>query len=190
MSYEDKHVPWPKMTRLDPTMSTITEKINGTNAAVRIRGGEVVAAQSRNRFITPHDDNFGFARWVQDNASELALLGDGLHFGEWVGEGIQGNPHGCLRRHWLLFDVARWCYQGVTPSGGVAVSKKADLPRCCGTVPVLAWRVPVSGSFIEETLKRLVERGCYAEGIVVWNHTFDAATKHTIDSPNGKWCKD
>src|SRR5882762_4949927 len=50
----------------------------------------VVYAQSRKRIITPEQDNFGFARWVYDNAETLVHdLGEGLHFGEWWGSGIQ-----------------------------------------------------------------------------------------------------
>ena len=45
----------------------ITEKIDGTNACVVVTPDGTVLAQSRSRFITPEDDNFGFAAWVQAN---------------------------------------------------------------------------------------------------------------------------
>lgn len=91
---------WPKIARLNRDI-TVTEKIDGCNAAVIIaeyQFGEhvdgvpssaaglifgpddesglpdveyLVAAQSRKRLITPDDDNHGFARWVWDNAPAL-----------------------------------------------------------------------------------------------------------------------
>src|SRR3954469_18836515 len=106
--------PWPKIARLNRDI-VITEKIDGTNAAVVIvpvtYGGfttpldqpEVIAyvdlgpdreyavfAQSRTRFVTPKHDNYGFAGWVERNAEALVeSLGEGTHFGEWWGSGIQ-----------------------------------------------------------------------------------------------------
>ena len=66
-------------------------------------------AQSRNRFITPINDNFGFAAWVKENAEDLVeTLGAGCHVGEWWGHGIQrgyGLPRG--ERHFSLFNVTR-----------------------------------------------------------------------------------
>lgn len=130
--------PWPKIARLNRDI-TITEKIDGTNAAVGIvhtsletgiadhdsnckvvdRGGfevnglhnvALVYAQSRKSIITPGQDNFGFARWVYDNAEALAaILGPGLHFGEWWGSGIQrgyGLPKG--EKRFSLFNTKRW----------------------------------------------------------------------------------
>jgi hypothetical protein len=59
--------PWPKIARLNRDI-TITEKIDGTNAAVIVTEEGEVAAQSRTRIITPDADNFGFARWVAEHA--------------------------------------------------------------------------------------------------------------------------
>jgi len=70
-------------------------KLDGTNAAIRVVNGEV-AAQSRTRIITPEDDNFGFASYVEnikdwvtycfgDKGSEFTI------YGEWCGKSIQRN---------------------------------------------------------------------------------------------------
>lgn len=67
----------------------ITEKLDGTNAQVFVTDDGRLYAGSRNRWITPEDDNYGFAKWVRANAEELKLLGPGRHFGEWWGNGIQ-----------------------------------------------------------------------------------------------------
>jgi hypothetical protein len=119
---------WPSISRLNKE-AIYTEKINGTNAAVvveRYYAGETdrtnlvdvvgldgvqygVWAQSRKRFITPGDDNFGFALWVYENAPQLAyVLGEGRHFGEWWGKGIQGGYGLPTERRFSLFNVKRW----------------------------------------------------------------------------------
>ncbi len=112
MTFEFK--PWPKIPRLNREM-IITEKIDGTNAAVIVTEDGEVGAQSRNRLITPESDNFGFAKWVYDNAIPLAdTLGPGYHYGEWWGSGIQrgyGLPKG--EKRFSLFNVSRWKYDEV-----------------------------------------------------------------------------
>lgn len=121
--------PWPSISRLNKD-AVYTEKINGTNAAIVIErihsinympgNGAwpayvdgvmyAIGAQSRKRMITPEDDNFGFARWVRENRKELvSVLGEGRHFGEWWGSGIQGGyglPKG--EKRFSLFNVKRW----------------------------------------------------------------------------------
>ena len=100
---------WPKIARLNRGM-VITEKIDGTNAAVIVTDDGEIGAQSRNRLITPESDNYGFAGWVQRNANPLVeILGPGRHFGEWWGSGIQsgyGLKGGDKR--FSLFNTSRW----------------------------------------------------------------------------------
>lgn len=127
---------WPKTPRLNRDNTTITEKIDGTNAAVIIQkmdfldiwGKDVrdygavawvpgvddhqwvylVGAQSRKRLLSRSSDNYGFAHWVLDNASELvALLGVGRHFGEWWGQGIQ-RRYGMNHKVFSLFNYHRF----------------------------------------------------------------------------------
>lgn len=126
---------WPKTARLNKE-AVYTEKIDGTNAAIdieRIAGqlewewaegpeGQrkitelvefdgaryLVACQSRKRLITPGDDNFGFAAWVAENAGGLVqTLGEGRHFGEWYGRGIQ-RGYGLQEKRFALFNTRRW----------------------------------------------------------------------------------
>ncbi len=113
-------VEFPKMPRLSRDI-IITEKLDGSNAQVAISEDGVVLAGSRSRWITPEQDNFGFARWVRDHESELRQLGPGRHFGEWWGAGIQ-RRYGLTEKRFSLFNVARW--------GG-------ERPACCHVVPVL-----------------------------------------------------
>lgn len=87
----------------------LTEKIDGSQGIVAVIPDGTVRAGSRNRWITPEADNFGFAAWVKAHEEELRGLGVGRHFGEWWGSGIQ-RGYGCAtgEHHWSLFNVARW----------------------------------------------------------------------------------
>ncbi|HLE80817.1 MAG TPA: RNA ligase family protein, partial [Dehalococcoidia bacterium] len=84
----------------------ITEKIDGTNAQVVVLEDGRVLAGSRNRWITPEADNFGFARWVKEHEEELRSLGPGRHYGEWWGSGIQ-RGYGLKEKRFSLFNVSR-----------------------------------------------------------------------------------
>lgn len=114
--------PWPKIARLNRDI-TVTEKIDGTNAAVIITDDGAIAAQSRKRLITPEDDNFGFARWVAANAGALGdTLGPGRHFGEWWGSGIQ-RGYGLAKgeKRFSLFNTARYGTLPVEDIDGLGV---------------------------------------------------------------------
>jgi len=82
-------VTFSKISRLVRDV-VVTEKIDGTNAQVTITEDGRFLTGSRNRWITPDDDNHGFARWAKDHELELREgLGFGTHYGEWWGQGIQ-----------------------------------------------------------------------------------------------------
>lgn len=87
------------------SMITITEKIHGTNAQIFVHPDtNEVQAGSRERWVTPEDDNFGFARWAKDNEEALVLsLGPGRHFGEWYGSGINSG-YSLSEKRLALFD--------------------------------------------------------------------------------------
>lgn len=119
--------PYPKTPRMRASEMTITEKIDGTNAQILIEGGQIVCIGSRKREIFPEGsvvnldvkqcceteylkgtDNAGFASWVRENEEGLTeFLGDGRHFGEWAGPGIQGNPLDLSRKLFFLFNTHR-----------------------------------------------------------------------------------
>jgi hypothetical protein len=97
---------WPKIPRLENEVYHITEKIDGTNACVIINE-QGVFAQSRTRLITPEDDNYGFAKWVQTNAKTLIQdLGEGYHYGEWWGQGIN-RGYGLDHKRFSLFNPTK-----------------------------------------------------------------------------------
>lgn len=182
-------IAFPKIARLSREC-VITEKLDGTNAAVHVVAAAEVAelnatassgvfflyAQSRSRFITPGADNFGFAGWVREHADDLVLLGEGVHFGEWWGSGIQrgyGLPKG--ERRFSLFNVSKW-------------SDAALRPACCHVVPEL-WR----GAFdnhtaIRDVMDGLARTGSIAapgfmnpEGIVIFHTGRSVLFKKTFE---------
>ena len=67
---------FPKMARLSREV-IITEKIDGTNAQILITEFGDLLTGSRTKWITPQDDNAGFAKWVEGNRNELLKLGAG-----------------------------------------------------------------------------------------------------------------
>lgn len=178
--------PFPKLARLSREC-TITEKLDGTNAQIVIRktaddlpnenvvavvGDHILYAGSRTRFIRPGKttDNYGFAAWVADNASELVQLGEGRHFGEWWGKGIQ-RGYGLAEKRFSLFHT-----QGI-----------AALPACVSVVPTL-YRGEFKTEIIEGTLNRLAVAGSYAapgfmnpEGVVIFHEHARVAFKKTFD---------
>ena len=167
---------WPKIGRETPFRVTITEKLDGTNACIIIQDNKIVGIQSRNRFIEIGDDNFGFAGWVWDNAEELIKLGEGYHYGEWVGVGIQKNPHNLPDRQFFLFNTFRWN------------SQNPNLPSCCKVVPIL-FEGNIEADTIKSLLQGLVDNAgeTTPEGIIVYYHSSRSYSKHTIKAPNGKW---
>lgn len=171
---------FPKIARLNREV-IVTEKIDGTNAAVVVvddgAGGYAVGAQSRSRVITPDDDNFGFARWVHDHQSELAMLGPGHHFGEWWGQGIQ-RGYGLTEKRFSLFNVSRWADDAVRPA-------------CCHVVPVLA--KGINFSVVQAALEWLRADGSKAapgfmkpEGVVAFHTQGNLLFKVTLEKDE-KW---
>ena len=154
--------PFPKIPRLNREV-IVTEKIDGTNASVHIFEDGHVQAASRNRWITPMSDNYGFAAWVEKHADELReRLAVGTHFGEWWGPGIQ-RGYGIPEKRFSLFNTSRW--------------EKAEKPPCCHVVPVLARASSLKGlDVVNVALARLREEGSLAapgfknpEGVVVFH---------------------
>lgn len=161
----------------------ITEKIDGTNAQVWISDdGMTVAAGSRNRWITPDDDNFGFARWVADNAEQLKLLGPGHHYGEWWGAGIQ-RRYGLSEKRFSLFNTKRWTAPGVV------------LPACVGLVPVL-YEGDFSTAVVDNVMSELDAKGSAAspgfmnpEGVVIYLPQARSLFKVTLGDDGHKTAK-
>ncbi|MDP3937685.1 MAG: hypothetical protein Q8R92_06065, partial [Deltaproteobacteria bacterium] len=130
-------------------------------------------AGSRQRWITPGDDNFGFAAWVHEHAHELASLGEGHHFGEWYGFGIQ-RGYGLNEKRFALFNTARW--NPLNP----------NRPACCGVVPVI-FIGPLGNA--DQSLEQLRLGGSaavpgymYPEGIVIYHSASRSLFKQVIEN--------
>lgn len=167
---------WPKTERLKDLQVTITEKIDGTNSCIIIEDGKVVGCQSRNRMIAPGDDNFGFAFWAYDNANLLSSLGDGYHYGEWAGPGIQKNPHMLEKKQFFLFNTFR---------------PKETLPSIVQQVPIL-YQGPYDTDELKTIKADLEYNGSKvgpgkAEGFIIYFHNFRQSLKWTFEFPEGKW---
>ena len=117
----NEFIAWPKIPRYENDSVIITEKIDGTNACIAIHNDGTYHVQSRNKIITPSDDNAGFARWVEENKEEVMKLGPGYHYGEWWGGKIQRGYD--VEKQFSLFNSGRWT--------------KENLPACIGVVPIL-----------------------------------------------------
>jgi len=196
------HVKWPKIKRMFREM-IITEKIDGTNAQIVIRNrlicpddylnnpttpyisvtvdgmDYVLLAGSRKRWLTPDEDNFGFGNWVSDNRDDLVKeLGEGRHFGEWWGKGIQ-RGYGLDEKRFSLFNVSVW------------EDVMLDLCHC---VPVL-YRGVYNTWKVEAVIEELKENGSLAEpgfphpeGVVVFHTHSQGLLKVTCeDDEMHKW---
>lgn len=171
-------VPFGKIARWSREIF-VTEKIDGTNAGVLVTQGCRVIAASRSRWITPDDDNHGFAKWVAEHESELLQLGPGMHWGEWWGQGIQ-RRYGLSEKRFSLFNIHRW---------------RENRPACCSVVPVL-YQGPVSDLAIAAALAQLETRGSVAapgfmnpEGVIIYHTAGDVYFKKTSkrdDVPKSK----
>jgi hypothetical protein len=199
-------VPFPKVPRLKRDC-VITEKIDGTNAQINITAIDLGAlrtaqfdstvlhtwsddtflyemrAGSRTRWIVPGDDNYGFAGWVKQNAEELTKLGEGSHFGEWWGAGIQ-RRYGLTGsdKRFSLFNVHRW------------ENELSGRPACCSVVPVL-YRGEFTTDASDMALAMLEFVGSRAapgfmdpEGIIVFHAASRTMFKRTVkkdEEPKG-----
>lgn len=181
----------------------VTEKIDGTNAQVcisgvqphiigaepiAVRGPMFMYAGSRSRYLRPGrdgvkgEDNFGFASWVLEHSEELWALGEGRHYGEWWGSGIQ-RGYGLAKgdKRFSLFNVARWADERDRDK------YPSDRPACCHVVPVLA-RGTFDTQIVDYCLDRLSRGGSVCadgfpnpEGVVVFHIASGQLFKKTLE---------
>jgi hypothetical protein len=165
-------IEFPKIYRVSRPC-VITEKIDGTNAQICITEEGEFLTGSRTRWITPESDNYGFARWANENKAELLNLGIGKHYGEWWGQGVQ-RAYGLKEKRFSLFNTSRWLDDSVRPS-------------CCHVVPVL-YEGMFDTSKVEECIARLRSEGSIAapgfmrpEGIVCFHVQGGFGLKKTLE---------
>jgi hypothetical protein len=205
-----KFKPMSKIGRNALTMY-VTEKLDGSNSSIHIFldtpedvsgfpyaptaivGNHHIYTASRKRWIAPAEDtdekgsdNFGFAKWVKDNAVELVNLGEGSHFGEWVGPGIQKNPHQLEEKTFYLFNNYRWGAACTAKNEG----HKNVFPDCAQVVPHLLTHT-YGQDAIETAMIELAAHGSHIggkpEGIMIYLPEADHYQKVTFEFSEGKW---
>ena len=164
-------VKFPSIKRLSRDM-VVTEKIDGTNASIRITEDSQFLTGSRTRWITPGDDNQGFSQWAHENEEALRELGVGTHGGEWWGQGIQ-RKYGLDEKRFSLFNTGLW--------------NAENTPDCVSVVPVL-YTGPFSVKIVDRLLLTLHEGGSFAapgfmnpEGVVIFHTHSYTLFKKTLD---------
>jgi hypothetical protein len=166
------YTPFPKIARYSRGV-IVSEKLDGSASMVYIDDtGTKIHAGSKNRWITPKEDNFGFARWVSENQEELLKLGPGSHWGEWIGRGVQ-RGYGLMEKRWYLFNTHKW-------------NSQAERPKCCYVVPTL-WEGLFDELDTNDIIHRLVANGSYAvpgwkdpEGIIIYHVASGTYLKKTV----------
>lgn len=134
-------------------------------------------AGSKSRWLdtSSNGDNYGFAKWVKENAEELLKLGEGIHYGEWYGKGIQ-RGYGLNEKRFVLFNVGKW--------------NEENKPDCCGVVPIL-WQGTFDTRVIDASLDLLKEEGSFIkearyfknpEGIIIYHKASGQLFKKTIEN--------
>lgn len=180
---EDKYPAFPPIKRLRRSM-TVTEKIDGTNGLIHISDDFIIRAGSRNRWLSEekNKDNFGFGRWVHENATALmADLGEGHHYGEWWGLGIQRH-YDRAHKTFSLFNTGRWNDEALA---------RFTTPNL-SVVPTL-YLGAYSTGVIDDQLRELEKYGSVAapgfvppEGVVVYHHATRTYAKVTLDGDGAK----
>lgn len=161
----------------------ITQKIHGSNAQIyiypdEITGEKMIKAGSRNRWLTPEDDNYGFAKFVYENKDAFLNLGFGRHYGEWAGPGINSGEGLSEKTLFLFSEPDRY--------------HKHELPIHTTFVPEI-YKGPADLSKIDECMSRLLERGSYVvagfdkpEGVVI--EIAEKKYKRVFEQEDSKWC--
>jgi len=157
---------WPKTSRL-LSRCVMSEKLDGSNCCVIVEedeNGYRLGAQTRTKLATRYDDQLGFYRWVEDNATTLIEdLGVGYHYGEFV------KGKGLAEPHLFLFNTKRWTgVHFTTPSLKV--------------VPVL-FEGEYSQAQLDECVKDLEDNGSRvlatpAEGVIVFWRDDETSKKY------------
>lgn len=170
-----------KILHISKMYMSITQKIHGSNAQILITPGASIGlwdikAGCRTRWLTLEDDNYGFCKWVHDNANELIKLGEGRHYGEWAGPGINSGE-GLAEKNFIIFNWRR--FDG------------KELPRNVIRVPVLYVgkmsldKINEVMADLKENGSRLVKGYMKPEGIVV--QLDEQYYKNVFDDEEVKW---
>jgi len=145
-------------------------------------------AGSRNRWlkIGKQSDNHGFASWVKEHGAELVMLGEGRHYGEYMGKGIQ-RGYGLDEKKFYLFNVSKWVKKTSDCIPPLAEGQKY-CPICCEVVPTL-YVGDFDTQVIEYYLDKLAREGSVAvkgfkpaEGVIIYHTASGHYYKKTVEN--------
>ena len=169
---------WKDIKRWNGLQVIITSKIDGTNAQILITENQIVAG-SRTRYLSLDSDNYGFARFVEENKEELReKLGLGTHYGEWYGAGI-GSTYGLKEKRLVLFNTNKIFEKG--------------LPNRIDILPIL-YQGLYTDTIINEVLidlksngSKLVPGWMKPEGIVIFFPQLGHRFKRVFEQEEVMW---
>lgn len=162
--------PFQSINQIGKLYMSVTQKLHGTNAQILIEGDRIIAG-CRTRWLSPgkETDNFGFAQFVEDNKQELIeKLGEGRHYGEWCGPGIN-NGEGLPNKMLFLFNWRRHLSKEEYPK--LPITKEVIRHKVY-TVPLL-YNGAVDGNVVALLMETMKLRGsflnsfCSPEGVVI-----------------------
>jgi hypothetical protein len=199
-------VEFKKIPRLSRDI-IVTEKLDGSNGQIYIvkesdltsiedyffiedyclarKDDLLMFAGSRNRWlqIGKQTDNMAFATWVKTNAEQLFELGEGRHFGEWYGKGIQ-RGYVLEENRFALFNVSKWQDKDVP----LIDEKQKYPPSCCKVVPIL-YEGMFDTQMIDAVLHQLQREGSRAvpgyfnaEGVCIYHVASGQYFKKTVEN--------
>lgn len=167
----------------------ITEKVHGTNAQILIEkqedGSFTIKAGSRNKWLSPgkETDNYGFARWVEDNKEELiSKLKEGRFYGEWFGAGIGTANYNLTEKRLALFNVKVFPPQRPLPHGVCAVPTLYEGAYSRETIDKVLSDLKTNGSVISPGFMS-------PEGIVIEFPSFGHSIKEVFTPEETGWTK-
>lgn len=183
---------WHEINKFAGIHVVATEKIHGSNGQILVTtrpdGSLCATAGSRTRWLdaVSGPDNFGFAAFVRANEAEICeKLGEGRHYGEWVGPGVNSD-YGLKDKHFVLFDVKRFSSERVAATG---------LPERFAVVPIL-YDGPYNSDAINKVFEDLRAGGSVfrpgflrPEGMVLFFPQFGSRLKMVFKPEKTGWAR-
>jgi len=178
--------PWRSIEKYDGVHVTITEKIHGTNAHVHVvkdEAGNLRAHAAKRTSYARVGEHFGFGSYVAANEAEICgKLGEGRHYGEWVGPGVNSD-YGLKEKVFVLFNHA---YHQPRKDAG-------QLPPQMDVVPVL-YDGPYEPGLVERVKANLRASGskfapgfARPEGVVITFPQFGTTLKSVFAAEETGW---
>lgn len=188
---EQEFKSWREIDKFQGVHVIITEKIHGSNAQILVYRDESGAlkalAGSRTQFLDPWGrDNFGFAKYVMAHEAQICeQLGEGRHYGEWVGPGVNSD-YGLKDKHLVLFDFRRHPKEkfeaGQMPPNMLPIPVLYDGPYAPGIEDKVMDGLKANGSVLSPGFMK-------PEGVVLFFPQFGSMKKKVFKAEETGWTK-